>query len=112
MAPLYERRSGPRKMALESALAPWSRWDPVLPAQKSGPDRDRFIRSKSDPGPLPKSDENIAFAPLTQLSRWIEQRKLSSERLTGIYLTRLQRFDPKLRCTITLTRELAIAQAK
>jgi Asp-tRNA(Asn)/Glu-tRNA(Gln) amidotransferase A subunit family amidase len=61
---------------------------------------------------LPQSDEDIAFAPLTQLSRWIEQRKLSSERLTGIYLTRLERFDPKLRCTITLTREFAIAQAK
>ena len=112
MAPLYERRTGPRKVALEPAAAPWSRWDPVLPGQKAGPDRDRFIRTKTDPGPLPRSDEDIAFAPLTQLSRWIEQRKLTSERLTRIYLTRLERFDPKLRCTITLTRELALRQAK
>ena len=29
MAALYERRTGPRKVALEPALAPWSRWDPV-----------------------------------------------------------------------------------
>ena len=53
---------------------------------KAGPERDRFIRSKNDPGPLPANDEDIAFAPVTQLSRWIEQRKLTSERLTQIYL--------------------------
>jgi Asp-tRNA(Asn)/Glu-tRNA(Gln) amidotransferase A subunit family amidase len=32
--------------------------------------------------------------------------------LTGIYLNRLQRFDPKLHCVITLTREHALAQAR
>jgi Asp-tRNA(Asn)/Glu-tRNA(Gln) amidotransferase A subunit family amidase len=112
MAALYERRAGPRKVALEPTLAPWSRWDPVLPGEKAGPQRDRFIRSKTDPGPLPTRDEDIVFAPLTKLSRWIEQRKLSSERLTQLYLERLEKFDPKLRCVITLTREFARAQAK
>ncbi|PYU03524.1 MAG: amidase, partial [Acidobacteria bacterium] len=29
MAPLCERRVGPRKMELHDGLAPWSRWDPV-----------------------------------------------------------------------------------
>jgi Asp-tRNA(Asn)/Glu-tRNA(Gln) amidotransferase A subunit family amidase len=111
MAGLYERRTGPRKLALESTLAPASRWDPILPGQKALPQYDRFIRSKADPGPLPANDEDIAFAPVTHLSRWIESRKLSSQRLTNIYLARLQRFDPKLRCVITLTRELALAQA-
>jgi len=114
MAALYERRTGPRKVALESTLAPASRWDPVLPglaAKNTGPERDRFIRSNTDPGPLPANDEDIAFASLTQLSRWIEQRKLSSDRLTRIYLKRLEQFDAKLHCVITLTRELALAQA-
>jgi len=112
MAGLYERRTGPRKLALEATLAPASRWDPVLPGQKTLPQRDRFIRSDSDPGPLPTNDEDIAFASVTQLSRWIETRKLSSQRLTNLYLERLERFNPKLRCVITLTRELALAQAK
>ena len=112
MAALYERRTGPRKVALESGLAPASRWNPVLPGLKAGPERDRFVRSSNDPGPLPARDEDIAFASLTQLSRWVEQRKLSSERLTHIYLKRLEQFDPKLHCVITLTRELALAQAK
>ena len=112
LASLYERRTGPKKFALDPSVAPATRWDPVLPNLKAGPERDRFVRTKSDPGALPASDADIAFAPLTQLSRWIESRKLTSERLTNLYLDRLQRFDPKLRCVITLTRDLALAQAK
>ena len=53
MAALYERRTGPRKLALETTLAPATQWHPVLPGQKSGPDRDRFVRTQLDPGPLP-----------------------------------------------------------
>ncbi|MGC2419139.1 MAG: amidase [Candidatus Acidiferrales bacterium] len=112
MAALYERRTGPRKLSLEAQLSPATQWNPVLPGMKAGPDRDRFLRSKNDPGKLPSKDDEIAFAPVTQLSRWIESRNLSSERLTNIYLDRLERFDPKLRCVITLTREPASAQAK
>jgi Asp-tRNA(Asn)/Glu-tRNA(Gln) amidotransferase A subunit family amidase len=112
MASLYERRTGRHSVALEPTFAPWSRYISVLPGQPAGPQRDQFIRSKTDPGPLPANDADIAFASVTQLSQWIEQRKLSSERLTHIYLKRLEQFDPKLRCVITLTRELALAQAK
>jgi Asp-tRNA(Asn)/Glu-tRNA(Gln) amidotransferase A subunit family amidase len=79
---------------------------------KTGPERDRFIRSRKDAAELPARDEDIAFAPVTQLSRWIEEQKLSCERLAHIYLERLERFDSKLRCVITLTRDLAVAQAK
>jgi Asp-tRNA(Asn)/Glu-tRNA(Gln) amidotransferase A subunit family amidase len=112
MAAVYERRTGPRKVALDPAIAPWSHWDPVLPGEKRGPERDRFILNATDPGPLPAKDDEIAFASLTRLSRWIEQRKLSSERLTRIYLDRLAKFDPTLRCVITLTSDLALTQAR
>jgi len=112
MASMLERRTGPRKVALESTIAPATRWNPVLPGQTAGPSVDRFIRSTNDPGPLPTSDAEIAFAPVTKLSRWIETRKLSSDRLTRIYLERLKRYDPKLHCVITLTSDVALAQAK
>jgi Asp-tRNA(Asn)/Glu-tRNA(Gln) amidotransferase A subunit family amidase len=112
MAALYERRTGPRKVALDATVAPFSRYTSILPGQPGGPVRDEFIRSKSDPGPLPGNDADIAFAPVTKLSRWIEQKKLTSERLTNIYLKRIAEYDPKLRCVITLTRDVALAQAK
>jgi Asp-tRNA(Asn)/Glu-tRNA(Gln) amidotransferase A subunit family amidase len=112
MASLYERRTGPRKLALETTLAPASRWDPVLPGMHVRATQDRFIRGHADLAPLPARDEDIAFASVTQLSQWIEHRKLTSERLTHIYLDRLERYNPKLHCVITFTRELALKQAK
>ena len=112
MAPLYERRTGPRKYVPPPEVAPATRWDPVLPGQQPGPARDRFLRTSGPPGPLPAQDRDIAFAPLSRLSRWIESRRLTSERLTQIYLDRLERFDARLRCVITLTRDLALSQAR
>ena len=112
MAPLLERRVGPRKIALEPQIAPATRWNPVLAGESSGPTRDTFVRSKNEAIPLPTSDADIAISPVTQLSRWIEQKTLTSERLTTIYLTRIERFDPMLRCIITLTKDVALAQAK
>jgi Asp-tRNA(Asn)/Glu-tRNA(Gln) amidotransferase A subunit family amidase len=112
MAGLMERRTGPRKVALESSLSPATRWDPMIPGVHAGPSRDRFLRSSIDSHPLPGSDEDIAFSPVTSLSRWIQSRTLTSERLTRIYLERLERFDRKLKCVITLTSELAIEQSR
>ena len=112
MAALCERRVGPRKVKLDATVAPFSTWNPVLPGQSTTARQDRFIRSPRDPGPIPTSDAHIAFAPLWKLSRWLESRQLSSERLTQIYLKRIAKLDPKLRCIITLTRELALTQAQ
>ena len=49
---------------------------------------------------------------MTSLSRWIETRKLTSERLTGIYLARIAKYDSRLRCIITLTNDRALAAAR
>ncbi len=112
MAPLYELRVGPQKVTLEATLAPAAIWNPELPGEKDGPSRDEFVRSKFDPKPLPANDDDIAFATVSQLSLWIHLRQLTSERLTEIYLARLEKFNPKLRCVITLTRDLALRQAR
>ena len=112
MAPLYERRTGPRKVEIPSTIAPYSTVNSILPGQSSGPTTNQFIRTASTQEKLPNSDEQIAYAPIHQLSRWIETRQLSSERLTNIYLARIERLNPKINCIITLTRDHALAQAK
>jgi Asp-tRNA(Asn)/Glu-tRNA(Gln) amidotransferase A subunit family amidase len=112
MAALYERRTGPRHLRLEPEAAPATRWNPVLSGTKAGPERDRFVRGKGDIPPLPAADADIAFATVAHLSRWIQARQLTSERLTGIYLERIGRFDPQLRCVITLMHDQALAQAR
>ena len=112
MAPLYELESGRTKSRWKRPLRPQPSGTRICPAKRPAPRSNEFVRSKTDPGPLPVNDEDIAYANVTQLSRWIQQRQLTSERLTRIYLARLEKYNPKLRCVITLTRELALQQAK
>ena len=112
MAPYLERRTGPRKVAIADTDAPATLWNPLLPGvTAASSSRDRFVRSKAAL-PLPSSDDAIAFAPVTELSRWIESRQLTSERLTDIYLSRIARFDGKIRSVITVTKDHALARAK
>jgi Asp-tRNA(Asn)/Glu-tRNA(Gln) amidotransferase A subunit family amidase len=93
------------------SIVPASVWDPRIPGAPTGPSRTRTKFSRSTL-PLPTSDEDIAYAPVTALSEWLRTRKISSVRLTELYLARLEKFNPKLECVITLTPELARAQAK
>jgi Asp-tRNA(Asn)/Glu-tRNA(Gln) amidotransferase A subunit family amidase len=106
-----ERRTGPRKVALEPEVAPATVWHPATVGHAVA-QQGRFVRSHAVAGALPSRDEDIAHAPVTQLSRWIETRKISSERLTRIYLERIKRLDGKLRSVITLTEEHALARAR
>ncbi len=112
MAPLYERRVGPRKIEIPTTTAPYTTVHSILPGQPSGPASSKFIRTTAIPDQLPATDEAIAYSPVTHLSHWIETRKLTSERLTRIYLKRIEQFNPKLNCIITLTADHALEQAK
>jgi Asp-tRNA(Asn)/Glu-tRNA(Gln) amidotransferase A subunit family amidase len=112
LAPYLERREGPRKVPLTDTDAPATLWNPMLPGIQAVPPNDRFLRSAPDSAPVPSSEDAIAFARVTQLSRWIETKALTSERLTAIYLARIARLDPKIRSVITVTRDHAIARAK
>lgn len=112
MAGTMERRVGPRRIALDAELAPATVWNPELPGHVAGPAQDRFEPAHVDAGPLPAHDTDIAFASVAAQGQWIRTRKLTSERLTKIYLARLERFDPKLRCVITLLEDHALAQAR
>src|ERR1043166_6874521 len=112
LAQYLERRTGPRKVSIAATDLPATLWNPMLPGIPPQPARDQFVRSKDDGAALPSADDEIAFAPVTQLSRWIESKKLTSERLTNIYLNRIERLDSKIRSIITLTKDQALARAK
>ena len=60
----------------------------------------------------PGSDEDLAFASLRQLGGWLRGGKISSVELTKLYLARLTRFDPLLKCVVTFMDELALEQAQ
>jgi Asp-tRNA(Asn)/Glu-tRNA(Gln) amidotransferase A subunit family amidase len=91
-------------------LAPATVFQPLLPGRllPAGPDR---VEPTAPEPPLPGHDEDIAYAPVAHLGHWLRTRQLTSTRLAGIYLERLERLGPRLECIATLTRELALRQA-
>lgn len=61
---------------------------------------------------LPDDLEDVAFYSIPQLASLLKNRKITSERLTQLYIDRIKRFDGQLLAVITLTDSLAMAQAK
>lgn len=113
IATVYERRTGPRRLTLPDQAVPWSLGNPLNSrGAGSPPAAGRVRRSRATAGALPRSEADIAYAPVWKLSQWIQTRQLSSERLTQIYLERIHRFDGILRSVITLTDALALEQAR
>lgn len=51
------------------------------------------------------ADGDLAFAPLTELSRMIREKKISPVELTHLHLARAKRLDPLRLAVITLTEE-------
>ena len=101
-----------RSAELQHSEGPAGWFDPRLPGMRFETAQRPLVRSGGHPRRMPDTDADIAFAPVTWLSRWIESGQLSSERLTRIYLERLQTHDSKLRCVITLLERDALASAR
>jgi len=60
----------------------------------------------------PQSDDVLAFLPVSELAPLVRTRQVSSVELTRLYVDRLRRFDPVLKCVVNDTEELAMQQAE
>jgi Asp-tRNA(Asn)/Glu-tRNA(Gln) amidotransferase A subunit family amidase len=106
IASALARRAVPMSNHVPMAL----RFDPRLPDFAMPHGRDALKLSPVS-APLPASDEDIAFAPVTHLATWIRSGALTSRRLTQIYLDRIAALAPKLQCWAQVTPDLALAEA-
>jgi len=98
---------------LDMSVFPAIVFDPVPPGETLPPKtKAAMVRTRVPVMSRPGSLEEIAYAPVTQLSTLVRSRKVKSAELTEMYLSRLKRFDPQLHCVITLTEDRARAQAK
>ncbi len=86
-------------------------FNPVLPGKvlPSGP---RGLIRRAPDVSKPSTDEGLAFLPVTHLARLVETRQVKPSELTELYLSRLAKYDPILHCVVSLTPELARAQAR
>ncbi len=60
---------------------------------------------------LRSSDEDLAFAGISEQASLLATKKISSRELTELYLARLKKYDPLLHCVVTLLEEHALQQA-
>jgi len=98
-----------RAHTLENNHPMASIFDPRLPGFKmplgSG------VKLKGKCVPIPKNSEDIAFATIGEQSDWIKRGKITSRKLTEIYLDRIERLQDKLKCFVTITKKQALAEA-
>jgi Asp-tRNA(Asn)/Glu-tRNA(Gln) amidotransferase A subunit family amidase len=101
------------RIALDNSVAPVLVFDP-LPAGETLAEKrsERMTRERVPMMTRPGSLEELAFEPVTQLSELIRTRRVTPTELTEMYLSRLKRHDPQLRCVISLTESRALAQAR
>jgi len=101
-----------RSQKLPNTLAPALVFDPRLPGKQFSSQKNTTKPAKVKVGTSPNDSKQLAFSSLGELGHWMRNDGLSSEKLTGIYLDRIEKFAPKLECFVTVTADLAIAQAK
>ena len=87
---------------------------PYLPGRKptgaSTPGA-RLKISLRPPAARSSSLDDLAFQPVTALAALVQRRDVSATDLTRMYLARLKKYGSKLNCVVTITDELALAQA-
>ena len=107
-----ERYEAMRAIPLENSDSPALEFNPVLPGMQFETRRQPFKMSPAPAVQAPAGLEEVALWPVTRLSQLIRSRQVSSLDLTRMYLERLKRYDPQLRCIITLTEDLALRLAR
>src|SRR4051812_12464849 len=90
------------KEPLANSISPAIVFDPRPPGKKieSQPPRP-MVRSKVALRARPADVEELAFLPVTELSELVRLRLVTSLELTQMYLARLKKYDPVLRCVIS-----------
>jgi Asp-tRNA(Asn)/Glu-tRNA(Gln) amidotransferase A subunit family amidase len=101
-----------RAVSLDNGTPPALVFDPR--SRSGGPSSAPQSRATSPDaaGARPAGQDDLAFLPVSALAPLLRSRRVSSSELTRAYLERIRRFDPSLQAVVTLTEELALAQAR
>ena len=61
---------------------------------------------------MPENRNEVAFYSIGELAELIRTKQITSTELTEFFIERLEKYDPRLHCVITVTKERAMKQAK
>jgi Asp-tRNA(Asn)/Glu-tRNA(Gln) amidotransferase A subunit family amidase len=98
-----------RGMELDNKIPMASKFDPRLPGFQMP--SSRSVKARENSIKLPKKEEDIAFSNVGEQGAWIKNGLITSRKLTQIYLDRIEKFNSKLECFATVTKDQALAEA-
>jgi Asp-tRNA(Asn)/Glu-tRNA(Gln) amidotransferase A subunit family amidase len=100
-----------RSQKMPNSFAPALTFDPRLPGVSYPAQANSVVLYPEEIAAIPDNPEDIAFASAKQQARWMTTGQISSRELTDIYLERIERYGELLQCYVTVTPEVARAQA-
>jgi len=100
------------KLALPNAVPMALVFNPVPPGYQMPMGSMAGGYSSAGNAQLPGNMDDLAYYSVAQLSRLIIGKKITSEELTKYFIERLKKYDPKLKCVVTLTEKTALEQAR
>jgi Asp-tRNA(Asn)/Glu-tRNA(Gln) amidotransferase A subunit family amidase len=100
-----------RKITLSNDIAPALYFNPLPMGFTFEKTKKPFQTSSIGKVVLPAEMADLAFYTIPQLAELLRTRQITSLQLTQFFLDRLKKYDPSLKCVITLTEELALQQA-
>jgi Asp-tRNA(Asn)/Glu-tRNA(Gln) amidotransferase A subunit family amidase len=100
-----------REQDIPITVAPATSFDPRLPGIDYGTQENSVTLYPEEIAAIPGDVESIAFASVKQQARWMTTGQISSRELTEIYLERIERYGDLLECFVTVTPDVARAQA-
>ena len=100
-----------RSQKMPNSFAPAMTFDPRLPGVDYTDQANSVALYPEEIAALPDNAEDIAYASVKQQARWMTTGQITSRELTDIYLERIDRYGDLLECFVTVTPEIARAQA-
>ncbi len=100
-----------RSCPLDNSIPPSIQFNPI-PIGATFPQKQELIEwGLPENVSLPENREDLAFYSVAELAQLIKSQKIKSVELTQFFLGRLKRYGDTLHCVITLTEDVALAQA-
>ncbi len=100
-----------RQYQLDNSV-PLSTWQsPLLPGMKFSMKQNPVNWNIPSNISLPSNKNELAFYSLLQLASLIKNKKISSVDLTKFFIARLRKFGDTLQCVISITEDIAMAEA-
>jgi Asp-tRNA(Asn)/Glu-tRNA(Gln) amidotransferase A subunit family amidase len=89
---------------------PLSTWQIAVPQNKNK--KEGVVNLPLTKANLPTHKEDLAFYSISELAYLIKNKKITSLALTKFYIDRIKKYGDTLECVISLTEDIAYAQAK